>query len=113
MAVWAQTPATRADALGRGSAKDAHVGIIGNKGDLGTTDKTKPRVLHQQYTRWPVFWLAFILSCPAFPCNCTVAYGQNRQAYSSGGCAGLSENYPLVTGFPFHPPADKLEDTIA
>jgi len=43
----------------------------------------------------------------------TVAFGQSRQAYSSGGCAGLAgEDIPCVTGFPFHPTADKRQGTI-
>lgn len=31
--------------------------------------KPNPGFCTSNYTRWPVFWLAFILSCPAFPCN--------------------------------------------
>lgn len=62
---------------------------------------------------WPVFWLAVILFCPCLPMLCTVAFEQIRQAYSSGGCAGLARNaISCVTGFPFHPPADKQEGTI-
>ena len=62
---------------------------------------------------WPVFWLAFILVCPCLPMHCTVAVEQIRQAYSSGGCAGLArEAISRVTGFPFHPPAEKQEGTI-
>jgi len=77
------------------------------------TDKTTPRVLHIHNRDWPVFWLAFILVCPCLPVQCTVAFEQSRQAYSSGGCAGLARDcISRVTGFPFHPPADKQEDTI-
>ena len=61
---------------------------------------------------WPVFWLAFILRRPCLPVQCTVAYGRRRQAYSSGGCAGLAGMIiPRVTGFPFHPAADLRQDT--
>ena len=37
----------------------------------------------------PVFWLAVILPC-AFPCEQTQWQMQSRQAYSSGGCAGIT-----------------------
>jgi len=69
--------------------------------------------LHIHNRDWPVFWLAFILVCSCLPVQCTVAFEQSRQAYSSGGCAGLARDcISRVTGFPFHPPADKQEDTI-
>jgi hypothetical protein len=62
---------------------------------------------------WPVFWLAVILFSPAFPCVMHSGVGQNRQAYSSGVCAGIVEMDLPFTGFPFHPPAELPEDTIA
>ena len=69
--------------------------------------------VHDPKCAWPVFWLAVILFCPCLPMLCTVAFEQIRQAYSSGGCAGLARNaISCVTGFPFHPPADKQEGTI-
>lgn len=62
---------------------------------------------------WPVFWLAVILFRPCLPMHCTVAFERIRQAYSSGGCAGLTRDaISRVTGFPFHPPAEKQEGTI-
>ena len=41
---------------------------------------------------WPVFWLAVILPRSCLPVRCTVAYDRRRQAYSSGGCAGLARD---------------------
>jgi hypothetical protein len=43
----------------------------------------------------------------------TVAFDEGRQAYSSGGCAGLAcDGFAHVTGFPFHLPADEQDGTI-
>lgn len=41
------------------------------------------------------------LSC--LPMRCTVAYGQNRQAYSSGGCAGMAGRLSLFHRLPVSP----------
>ncbi len=48
----------------------------------------------------PVFWLALIL-LRAFPCLHTSGNRRSRQAYSSGGCAGLAA-WGSFTGFPFN-----------
>jgi len=57
-----------------------------------------------------VFWLAIILDCPLPSRVSTVAVEQCRQAYSSGGCAGMAEmeNTSRVTGLPDYPPDRKV-----
>ena len=82
-------------------------------GDNQATDKTdSPDFVPAVNQLWPVFWLAVILLGPTFPCKSTVACGQNRQAYSSGGLRRTVGSASPVTGFPFHPPTDLPEDTI-
>lgn len=54
--------------------------------------------------RRPVFWLAVILDCSLPSRVITVAVEQSRQAYSSGGCAGMAEvGTSRVTGLPVSP----------
>jgi hypothetical protein len=59
--------------------------------------------------RRPVFWLAVVLDCPLPSRVSTVAVEQSRQAYSSGGCAGVAEvETSRVTGLPVSPTDRKI-----
>lgn len=59
----------------------------------------------------PVFWLAFFLVHRPSRARSPVALRRSRQAYSSGGCAGMVAHWMRTTApdFPFHPAA-RLRD---
>jgi hypothetical protein len=86
--------ATRA-ARGRNGCANGHA--RGGARAVATTGKNKYQVkphpgFYVTHRDWPVFWLAVILRRSCLPVRCTVAYDRRRQAYSSGGCAGLARD---------------------
>jgi hypothetical protein len=76
------------------------------------TGKTSPRVLRNNRDR-PVFWLAVVLPGPAFPCIAQWRSNQVVRLTAAGAAPDWREMLiSRVTGFPFHPPADKQEGTV-
>ena len=82
-------------ARGRNGGANEHA--RGGARAVATTGKNKYQVkphpgFYVTHRDRPVFWLAVILPRSCLPVRCTVAYDRRRQAYSSGGCAGLARD---------------------